>query len=98
MSVGTPTSKPQLDSAAGGVSSEIEHWVDRVLALKVYLDAAPDADLMAPPFSYTAQEVAILKSGIADLAQLARIYQGTEALAEVKDFGQFSRQMAGLVL
>jgi hypothetical protein len=98
MPVGNTTSRPQIDSTAGTLCRQIEIWTDQVLNFKQYLDGATDAELMADPFNYAQADVDLLRAGFDDLAQLARIFQGSEALAVAKDFGLSSRQMAGLVL
>jgi hypothetical protein len=98
MSVGLPVDKFQLDSQAGGLARTIEQWTSQAEQLKQYLDAAPDADLEAPPFGYTADEVATLKSAATDMATLAAVYKGTAELTPARDLGVFSRRLMGLYL
>lgn len=97
MSVGFPVDKPQVDSRAGTLSHTIEQWATDTLDFKAYLDTATEEVLTAPPFNYTSEDVALLKSGFNDLALLARIYQGDDTITEARDLGQFSRRMAGLI-
>jgi hypothetical protein len=96
MAVGYPVDKNQMDATAGQVSRMIEQWAPQAIKVKEFLDRTPDADLEAPPFNYTANDIAILKSGFNDLALLARIYQGTDVLPVAQDLGAFSRRMAGI--
>jgi hypothetical protein len=98
MPVGYIVDKTQVDQISGRISRTIEEWAGEVANFETYLNATPDATLTAPPFSYTTDEVALLKSAIVDLSQLAQIYKGTAALAAAKDFGEFSRRLAGLVI
>lgn len=98
MTVGYVADKGQLDNIAGQLSRLIEQWAPDVLKIQQYLVATPDADLEAPPFNYSADDVALLKSAFNDLSLLARIYQGNDVLAEKRDLGEFSRRMAGLYL
>jgi hypothetical protein len=85
-----------MDATAGQVCRMIEQWAPMVLKLKQYLDETPDQTLLDPPFNYTPEDVAILKSGMSDLALLARIYQGDDVLDTARDLGAFSRRMAGI--
>ena len=96
MAVGYPVDKNQMDNTAGQVCRMIEQWAPQALKLHEWLVETPDQTLMDPPFSYTANDVAILKSGMADLALLARIYQGNDVLAAPQDLGAFARRMAGI--
>jgi hypothetical protein len=96
MAVGYPADKSQLDNTTGQVCRLIEQWAPQALKVKQWLDETPDATLEAPPFSYTPEDVATLKSGFTDLALLARIYQGDDILDTPRDLGTFSRRMAGI--
>lgn len=96
--VGYPVEKVQIDQTSGSLSRTIETWATQTLAFKDYLDATPNETLKAPPFGYSDDNIATLKSGFNDLALLARIYQGDDVLTEARDLGTFSRRLAGLVL
>jgi hypothetical protein len=96
MTVGLAVDKGQIDSWSGQLSRDIDVWSGRVDKLEAFLLATPDATLTAPPFNYTAGEVALLKSSIADLKQLADLFRGVGALAAAKDFRTFSKQLIGL--
>ena len=98
MSVGYAVDKGQVDSISGQVSRQIEAWAPDALKFKSWLDATPDETLTLPPFGYTTDEVALLKSAFTDLALLAEIYRGNEILPEARDLGTFSRRLAGLFL
>src|SRR5262245_19554583 len=58
--------------------------------------AIPPLPPPPPPFNYAADDVALLKGAISDLAQLARIYRGQEPLTAPKDFTALSKRLAGL--
>ena len=95
MSVGLPVTKDEIDSRAGDLARSFQRLGGDVATLKGYLDATPEADLIA--LGYTAGDVPILKSAIADLHQLlVTIGTGKEALAAPKDFTQFARQLWGV--
>jgi|SRR3954470_17353063 hypothetical protein len=96
MTVGYPVDKNQLDATAGQVCRLIEQWAPQALKMKQFLDETADETLMDPPFSYSVQDIAILKSGFTDLALLARIYQGNDILTDPRDLGAFARRMAGI--
>lgn len=96
MTVGYPQDKSQMDNTAGQVTRAVEQWAPQALKIKEFLDRTPDSVLEAPPFGYTPDDVAVLKSGFTDLALLARIYQGDDVLLAPRDLGAFARRMAGI--
>jgi hypothetical protein len=98
VSVGYATDKNQVDLISGQISRQIEQWAPDAIKFKAWLDTMPDEDLQAAPFNYTADEVALLKSAMADLAELANVYLGKATVEAARDFGQFSRRLAGLYL
>lgn len=94
MSVGIQITKGEVDTRMGEVARSFQDVFADATILKTFLDSHVDADLVA--LGYTAGEVAILKSAIADIAQLYAIYSGTAALAAPKDFTIFLRQLWGV--
>jgi hypothetical protein len=98
VSVGFVVDKNQVDSNAGNLSRQIEILTGQILDFQAYLETAPEETLTSPPFSYTADEVALLKSAFNDLSLLARIYNGDDVLTEARDLGVFSRRLAGLIV
>jgi hypothetical protein len=94
MSIGLPISKQEVDTRSGDIARTFQRTFDDVVTMKGYLDATADADLIA--LGYTDQEVAVLKTSFADLAQLATIWTGAAALPAAKDFRQFVRQLWGV--
>jgi hypothetical protein len=94
MSVGLPVTKEEIDSRAGDTARGFQKLFEDVATMKVYLDATDEPTLVA--LGYTANEVAILKTAFADLAELATIWVGDAALAAPKDFRQFARQLWGV--
>lgn len=96
--VGFPPSSMQINTTSGNLSRQIEVWATQTLDFQQFLTATPDATLEAPPFMYSEDDVALLKSAFNDLSLLARIYKGEDVLAEARDLGTFSRRLAGLVI
>lgn len=94
MSVGLAVTKGEIDSRAGDIARTFQRAFEDVGTMKTYLDATVEADLIA--LGYTANEVAVLKTAWADLAQLATIWIGSAALPAAKDFRQFVRQLWGV--
>jgi len=94
MSVGLPASKQEIDARSGDIARGFQKAFDDVATMKGYLDATPEADLVA--LGYTAQEVAIVKTAWSDLWQLAEIWAGHANLPAAKDFRQFVRQLWGV--
>ena len=98
MSVGYPVAKGQVDSIAGQISRQIEQWAPDAIKMNDWLGTMPDEILTAPPFGYTADDVALLKSAFADLALLANIYKGAAEITPARDLSTFSKRLAGLFL
>jgi len=94
MSVGLPVTKQEIDSRAGDIARMFQRQFEDVATMQGYLTATPEADLIA--LGYTADEVASLKTAFSDLAQLARIWTGGEALAAPKDFRVFVSRLWGV--
>lgn len=91
---GIAVNKDQVNSLAGQLALEVKDVLDRVLVFQEWLAAKTTADLVALGFQDA--DVAIIKSGIADAAQLAEIFYGREALADAKDFRAFLKQLYGI--
>jgi len=94
MSVGLPISKDEIDTRSGDLARSFQRSFEDVGTLKSFLDSHPDADLVA--LGYTQDEVTTLKSAVADLAQLAGIWVGQDALAAPKDFRTFVSRLWGV--
>lgn len=93
MAIGIIPNKQDVDYMAGGICRDINAAMGRVRDFKAWLDGKPDQDLEA--LGYTPGEVAVLKSAFADMEQFRALYSGTEALAAVKDFRAFAKQLYG---
>jgi hypothetical protein len=87
-------SKSEIDARAGDIARGFQKQFGDVLTMKSFLDATPDADLVAQ--GYTSEEVATLKTAFADLSQLTGIWTGQDPLAVAKDFRQFVSQLWGV--
>src|SRR5262245_22400980 len=59
----------------------------------VFLAPAQDADLVA--LGYTPEDVAVLRSAMADLDRLRRVYVGLEETTPAYDFRTFSQRLFG---
>lgn len=94
MSVGLSVTKTEIDARSGDLARVFQRAFGDVGTLKGYLDQTPNPDLVA--LGYTDQEVAVLKTAIGDLWQLATIWTGESALADPKDFRAFVRQLWGV--
>lgn len=94
MSIGLTVTKAQLDDYAGQLSLNLRVTFEQLQQLHAYLTATADADLEAK--GYTTAEVATLKSGIADLAELATVYKGEAAVTPAKDFTAFAKLLYGV--
>ena len=74
MAIGITASKGEIDARAGELARVFQKQFGDVLTLKGYLDTKTEADLVA--MGYTSQEVAVVKTAIADLFTLAGIWTG----------------------
>lgn len=96
--VGLQPTKANIDNTSGSIVLSLEDLFARVDRFQTFLLATPDATLTSAPYSYTAGEVATLKSAFTDLAQLAAIYRNQQNLATAKDFRAFAKQLIGFGL
>jgi hypothetical protein len=97
VSVGYPKGKSDIDERAGTISLSLRNAFREVDAFQTLLLATPDSDLTSPPFNYTEQEVAILKSAFNDLTKLASIYRGNNSQPDPYDFTTFSKLLTGVL-
>lgn len=97
MSVGYPKGKAEIDERSGTISVALRNILEEVDQFQLFLLATPDADLTSPPYNYTPQEVAVLKSAYNDLAKLASIYRGNTAQPDAYDFRTFSKLLTGVL-
>lgn len=85
--------KQSIDVTCGDAAQALNIAFDNVQSAKQFLDVAQDAELEA--MGYTATDVATIRSALADLDQLRRIFEGLEALAAPKDFRTFAQRIWG---
>lgn len=94
MAIGIIATKGEIDSRMGQLARDYQKlWRDLAI-LKAYFDATANGTIEALGFS--AGEVAVIKSAIADLDQLYNISRGSANLAVAKDFQAFVRQLWGV--
>jgi len=96
MSVGNLTNKLTIDSTVGPLAQQIQTWSARVDSFKEWLDTMPDATLEAEPFSYTPDDVALLKSATNDMFTLSQVYQGKIDHTPASDLSVFVGRIAGV--
>lgn len=94
MSVGLLVTKTEIDNRSGEIAHAFQKAFEDVLTMQTYLEATPNADLIA--LGYSDQDVATLKTAFADLAQLSTIWAGVAPLGNPKDFRTFVRQLWGV--
>lgn len=98
MSIGLTPTKASIDATSGTIAVSFDDLFAKVDRFQTFLLATPDATLTSAPYSYSAGEVAQLKSAFTDLAQLAAIYRNQQNLASAKDFRAFSKLLIGFGL
>jgi len=94
MSVGLPVTKDEVDTRAGDLARSFQKNFEDVATLKTFLDQRDQTALEA--LGYTPDEVATLKTAVADLAQLATIWAGQATLDPAKDFRTFVQRLWGV--
>jgi hypothetical protein len=78
VSVGFPQTKSEVDSRAGQLSLTLRDTLVSIRNFKAFLDTKTDTELQNAPFSYSAQDVPVLRSGAADLAAFAARFVGLD--------------------
>jgi len=94
--VGLPVDKASVNGTSGNLALQIQNWSAAVARFKAWLDTMPDADLEIDPFSYTAEEVALLKSATNDMNTLAEVYRGLTDHTPASDMSVFVKRLAGV--
>jgi hypothetical protein len=94
MSVGYPAGKNDIDAKVGGLAVQLRNTLVEVANFKLWLDAQTDADLTAA--SYSATDIARLRSAINDLDRLHGIYLGTATQTTTYDFRTFAKFLTGM--
>jgi hypothetical protein len=62
-----------VNAISGGIARDLNAVLARVQAFQVFLEGT---DLTDPPYSFSDQEEAIIKSAFADLDQLRQTFEG----------------------
>lgn len=95
MSVGIPVGKFDVDNTSGTLARQISSWAEGVVKFQEeYLAGATEEQLIL--LGYTPEDVALLKSAITDLYQLANVYYGKASQAEAYDFRTFASRLVGI--
>lgn len=85
--------KQSVDATIGDAAQALNIAFIDVEAAQVFLAGFQSADLET--LGYTPDEVATLKSAIADLDRLRLVYEGLETVATAYDFRTFARRVYG---
>jgi hypothetical protein len=96
--VGIAITRFQVDNTIGQLARQIEAWSVQSESFNEWCITMTADALKAPPFNYTDDDVALLKSAANDLARLGKVYHGLEAVPDAYDFGTFARRTAGLLV
>lgn len=95
MAIGYPKNQASIDGVIGELSVSVNRNFRRAVQLKTEIDAYTDQQLTG--VGYTAGEVTVLRTLVADLNQLNNIYTGAVNLASVKDFRASLRPLWGVL-
>lgn len=85
--------KTRMDETCGKAAQALNVAFRDVGSAKDFLDVYQDAELTA--LGYSPTDLATLRSAMADLDQLRRVYEGLEEVAPVKDFRTFAQRVWG---
>ena len=85
--------KQSVDATCGDAAQALNIAFRDVEAAKAFLDVYQDAELES--LGYSPTDVATIRSALADLDQLRRVYQGLEDVTPAKDFTTFSQRIYG---
>lgn len=94
MSVGTAVVKVDVDYKAAQLALTLRTNFDAIRNFKIWLDTKVDNDLTT--LGYSAGEVATLRSAVADMDELRRVYEGLATVAVAKDFRAFAKLLTGV--
>jgi hypothetical protein len=97
VAAGLSLNRDDIDQRAGLLAVTLRNAFDEVDRFAAFLNATPDNQLQTPPQSYSAAEVAQLKSAFADMSRLGRVYRGVESSGDVYDFRTFAKQLMGVM-
>jgi hypothetical protein len=95
MSIGYPKNKASVDNVVGRLALSINSNFRQARQLKVEIDAYTDAQLTNA--GYSAGEITVLRTLVADLEQMRGIYEGAASLALAKDFRASLRPVWGVL-
>lgn len=85
--------KVRMDTTTGSAAAALNVAFHEVEAAKAFLDVYQDAELEA--LGYSPTDVATLRSALADLDQLRRVFEGLEEVTPAKDFTVFAQRIWG---
>ena len=95
MAAGYPINRAVIDSRAGYIVKTLRETLDMAITLKTnVLDGLDTTALQA--LGYSAAEAADLKSGIADIVNLAATARGQRAQSPATDFFFFAKKLTGV--
>jgi hypothetical protein len=96
MTIGITVQKPGLDQKLGEIALNLRSDFRRIEEMRHYMLITPDSTLVA--MGYTAAEVAIIKSALADADQVRRVWTGEAVQAAAQDFRLNLDQLAGMLV
>lgn len=95
MAIGYPKNKDSVDNIVGELAQSVNRNFRRAVQLKTEVDSYTDAQLTNA--GYSAGEITVLRTLVADLNQLNGIYTGAANLVTVKDFRASLRPVWGVL-
>jgi hypothetical protein len=93
MPVGLQATKADIDNRSGGLARDLDNVLASIETFQLWLLATPDETLTSAPYSYTSQEVAILKSAFTEMDLLRQVYYGLAARTPAAALNAFSKQL-----
>jgi len=93
VSLGYPTTKNDIDSAAGGLAVDVRNVMQAAKNFRLMVNGLTDPALEA--LGYTVDDIARLRSGSLDFDKLADVYLGAATQTPAYDFRTFAKFWLG---
>lgn len=92
---GIEVTKDSINRRVGSVAAQLFATFAEIRKVKEWLDGVTASDLQTL-YGFTAAEAANIKSAYTELAELAAVWQGSQAVLTAKDYRTFPRRLTGV--
>lgn len=92
---GIEVTKDSINRRVGGVAAQLFSTFAEIRKIKEWLDGVSASNLETV-YGFTPTEAANIKSAYTELAELAAVWQGSQAVITAKDYRTFPRRLTGV--